>query len=50
MLFVFDPGRQAVFLVAGDKSGQWDSWYRKNIPLAEKRYQDYLSNREDDRR
>jgi hypothetical protein len=49
MLFVFDPDRQAVFLVAGDKSGQWDSWYRKNIPLAEKRYRDYLDNREDDR-
>jgi hypothetical protein len=22
--------------------GQWDTWYRKAIPLAEERYEDYL--------
>ena len=28
-------------LVAGDKAGQWEAWYRQAIPLAEQRYQDY---------
>jgi hypothetical protein len=26
MLFVFDPKRRAVFLVGGDKSGNWKGW------------------------
>src|SRR5215475_821361 len=39
ILFVFDPQRQAVLLVAGDKSGQWRRWYEQNVPLAEQRYQ-----------
>lgn len=47
MLFVFDPKRQAVILVAGDKSGQWNDWYRKNIPIAEERYLDYLQHGKD---
>ena len=38
ILFVFDPERQAVLLVAGDKAGRWKEWYDKNIPLAEDRY------------
>lgn len=35
MLFAFDPERQAIMLVAGDKAGNWDRWYRKNIPVAD---------------
>jgi hypothetical protein len=42
LLFVFDPKRQAVILVAGDKSNSWNKWYSKNIKLAEKRYNQYL--------
>ena len=42
ILFVFDPHRQAVLLVAGDKSGRWRGWYEENIPLAEQRYQRWL--------
>ncbi|WP_066364546.1 type II toxin-antitoxin system RelE/ParE family toxin [Herbidospora mongoliensis] len=41
MLFVFDPSREAVVLVAGDKSGEWNRWYRTAIPLAEQRYLRY---------
>jgi hypothetical protein len=37
ILFVFAPQRQAILLVAGDKSGQWRGWYEQNIPLAEER-------------
>lgn len=42
MLFAFDPQRQAVVLVAGDKAGNWDRWYRKNIPIAEGRFEDHV--------
>jgi hypothetical protein len=42
VLFIFDPQRKAILLVAGDKSGHWDRWYRDNIPLAEKRYEAHL--------
>jgi hypothetical protein len=42
ILYLFDPRRSAVLLVAGDKAGQWTAWYRTAIPLAEERYEDYL--------
>ena len=45
ILLVFDPWRSAVLLVAGDKSGQWDKWYRAAIPRAEKLYEEYLAER-----
>jgi hypothetical protein len=32
ILLVFDPWRSVVLLVAGDKYGQWDKWYRAAIP------------------
>lgn len=46
ILFVFDPWRSAVLLIAGDKSGQWKQWYRAAIPQAEQLYEDYLAERE----
>ncbi|GAB1688827.1 hypothetical protein KRM28CT15_06300 [Krasilnikovia sp. M28-CT-15] len=46
ILFVFDPWRSAVLLVAGDKSGQWNRWYREAIPEAEQLYATYLKERE----
>jgi hypothetical protein len=46
MLFVFDPEREAIILVAGDKSGRWSDWYRDSIPVAELRYADFLAERE----
>jgi len=42
ILYIFDPRRNAVLLVAGDKAGKWEAWYREAIPLAEQRYEDYL--------
>jgi hypothetical protein len=41
LLFVFDAAREAIVLVAGDKAGQWRSWYTEAIPLAEERYDAY---------
>ncbi|MGH3713960.1 MAG: type II toxin-antitoxin system RelE/ParE family toxin [Micromonosporaceae bacterium] len=46
ILFVFDPWRSAILLVAGDKAGRWIEWYRQAIPLAEQRYAVYLKERE----
>jgi hypothetical protein len=43
ILFAFDPERQAVLLVAGDKAGNWTKWYDDNIPLAERRFEAWLS-------
>ncbi|MFE9915004.1 type II toxin-antitoxin system RelE/ParE family toxin [Micromonospora sp. NPDC005553] len=43
MIFAFDPVREAVFLVAGDKSGQWQTWYKTAVPLADDRFQEHLS-------
>jgi hypothetical protein len=45
ILFAFDPWRSSILLVAGDKSGQWRSWYDEAIPLAEQRYEAYLKER-----
>lgn len=45
ILFVFDPWRSAVLLLAGDKAGQWQRWYRQAIPLAERLYEMYLQER-----
>jgi hypothetical protein len=44
MIFAFDPEREAIFLVAGDKSGNWEGWYRESIPLADKRYGEHLAD------
>jgi hypothetical protein len=41
LLFVFDPAREAIALVAGDKAGRWNAWYTEAIPLAEERYAAY---------
>lgn len=42
ILFCFDPAREAIFLVAGDKSGNWNQWYREAIPLADERFAEHL--------
>ncbi|MGH4012639.1 MAG: type II toxin-antitoxin system RelE/ParE family toxin [Pseudonocardiaceae bacterium] len=45
VLFVFDPWRSAILLVAGDKAGNWSGWYRQAIPRAEQLYEVYLKQR-----
>jgi hypothetical protein len=42
ILFAFDPTRQAVLLVAGDKRGRWSSWYAENVPQAELRFAEWV--------
>ena len=43
LLFAFDPRREAIFLVAGDKAGNWDGWYREMIPVADERFARHLA-------
>ncbi len=42
ILFIFDPDRQAILLLGGDKAGNWKACYGRNIPIAEQRYEDWL--------
>ena len=43
VLFAFDPQRQAVLLVAGNKAGRWSEWYDEAIPLAEERFEAWIN-------
>jgi hypothetical protein len=45
ILFVFDSSRNALLLIAGDKSGQWKQWYDTAISQAEQAYERYLKAR-----
>jgi hypothetical protein len=40
-LFAFDKKRQAILLVGGDKSDNWRSWYDRNIPIADDRFDEH---------
>lgn len=42
VLFAFDPRRQAILLLGGDKSGEWNEWYRRAIPRADALYDSHL--------
>jgi hypothetical protein len=43
ILFVFDPRRAAILLVGGSKTNDWQGWYERNIPIAERLYDEYLA-------
>ena len=42
-LFAFDPKRQAIILLGGDKRGIWNDWYEQHVPKADDLYDDYLA-------
>jgi hypothetical protein len=42
ILFAFDPRRIALLLIGGDKSGEWEEWYRRMLPLADRLYDEHL--------
>ena len=54
ILFAFDPKRQAVMLLAGDKSqagsskARWSGWYAINIPKAEQIYRRHVRRLDQD--
>jgi hypothetical protein len=41
ILFAFDPKREAILLIGGDKTGN-DRWYEEFIPRADKLYAEHL--------
>lgn len=47
ILFAFDPIREALLLVAGNKAGDKD-WYKRMIPLAEAIFEKHLADLERD--
>ena len=47
IIFAFDPTRSALLLLGGDKAGNWERWYRDNIPLAEQLYIAYTTEEEE---
>jgi len=47
VLFAFDPIRSALLLLGGDKAGDWQRWYRQNIPIAEQLYPEYTAEQKE---
>jgi hypothetical protein len=43
IIFAFGRARSALLLLGGDKAGNWQRWYRDNIPLAEQLYLEYTA-------
>jgi hypothetical protein len=43
ILFMFDPRRQVILLLGGDKSGAWEAWYQQAVPEADELYDTYLN-------
>lgn len=41
VLFAFDAERRPALLVGGDKEGNWQGWYRTNIPIADALFTDH---------
>ena len=48
VLFAFDPRRQVILLLGGDKTGQWERWCEWAIPAADDLYDVYLRELRDE--
>jgi len=48
VLFAFDPRREAILLIGGNKSGAWNRWYEEMVPLADDLYDEHLKELEDE--
>lgn len=48
VLFAFDPRRQAILLIGGDKTGAWNEWYEWAIPVADDLYDIHLRELRDE--
>ncbi|HEY1688289.1 MAG TPA: type II toxin-antitoxin system RelE/ParE family toxin [Solirubrobacteraceae bacterium] len=44
VLFAFDPNRQAILLVGGDKRDRWKQWYAESVPIADELFDRYLKD------
>jgi hypothetical protein len=46
ILYAFDPDRNALLLIGGDKTGD-DRWYEIFVPIADRLYREHLKELED---
>ena len=47
ILYAFDPQRNALLILGGDKTGN-DRWHEENVPRAERIYEQYLKEIEEE--
>ena len=47
ILYAFAPRRNALLILGGDKTGN-DRWYEENVPKAERIYEQYLKEIEEE--
>lgn len=50
VLFAFDKQRKAILLLGGDKSEDWDRWYKANVPIADTRFDEHQAALKEARR
>lgn len=48
ILFAFDQERHAILLVGGNKTGD-NRWYKKNVPIADTRFDRHLAELEEEK-
>lgn len=49
VLFAFDDQRRMVVLLGGDKTNDWDGWYKRMVPKADKLFDRHLRATEEAR-
>lgn len=42
VLFCFDPRRNAILLIGGDKRDRWEQFYAEMVPVADSLYDEHL--------
>jgi hypothetical protein len=42
ILFAFDHHQRGIVLLGGDKTNDWTGWYKRNIPVADRLYDEHL--------
>jgi hypothetical protein len=42
ILFAFDHHQRGVVLLGGDKTNDWEGWYKRNIRVADRLYDEHL--------
>lgn len=50
VLFCFDPRRNAILLIGGDKRDRWEQFYAEMVPVADSLYDEHLEEIEKEQR
>lgn len=48
-MYAFDPARNALLILGGNKTGN-NRWYDENVPKAEKIFEQYLKELEEEKK